>query len=105
MLWKYREQINPAGCDELEAIRVRGETRELQKLAFLFSCYRPGAYGFEVFECGRRIFMTGILGLLGKGSSNAPAIVGILVSLFTIVVFENVKSVLQSRGWEQQYRG
>ena len=89
LLFRARRQINPLGCDALQAVRVRNElvnaNPELRALEFLFSCYRPGAYGFEVFESFRRIAMTGLIRYVAKTSG--PPIAGILLSLVSILVF------------------
>jgi hypothetical protein len=56
---------------------------------FLFSCYRPGAFAFEVFESLRRIAMTGLIRYVKKASG--PPIAGILMSLTSVVVFREVQ--------------
>ena len=96
LLFRARRQINPLGCDALQAVRVRNElvnaNPELRALEFLFSCYRPGAYGFEVFESFRRIAMTGLIRYVAKTSG--PPIAGILLSLVSVIVFREVQPVL-----------
>ena len=62
---------------------------ELRALEFLFSCYRPGAYGFEVFEATRRIAMTGLIRYVAKTSG--PPIAGILLSLVSVIVFREAQ--------------
>ena len=89
LLFCFRRLINPPGCDELMAMRVRRESKErnphLRAIDFLFSCYRPGAYGFEVFESVRRIAMTGLLRYVKKTSG--PPIAGTVLSLISVIVF------------------
>ena len=92
LLFRVRRLINPLGCDALQAIRVRNESRvakpELRALEFMFSCYRPGAYGFEVYESFRRIAMTGLIRYVAKTSG--PPVAGILLSLVSVVVFREI---------------
>ena len=93
LLFRARRHINPLGCDALQAMRVRSELAvvkpELRALEFLYSSYRPGAYGFEVFESFRRIAMTGLIRYVAKNSG--PPIAGILLSLVSIIVFREVQ--------------
>ena len=93
LLFRVRRQINPLGYDALQAMRVRGELAaahlELRAIEFLFSCYRPGAYGFEVFESLRRIAMTGLIRYVAKTSG--PPVAGIVLSLVSIIVFREVQ--------------
>ena len=92
LLFRVRRLINPLGCDARQAIRVRNESRvakpELRALEFLFSCYRPGAHGFEVYESFRRIAMTGLIRYVAKTSG--PPVAGILLSLVSVVVFREI---------------
>ena len=94
LLVRFRRLINPLGCsDELHAMRVRRELQnthpELKAIDFLFSCYRPGAYAFEVFDSVRRIAMTGLIRYVEKASG--PPVAGILLSLVSVVVFREVQ--------------
>ena len=94
LLFRFRHHINPLGCtDALQAMRLRRElvfTRpELQAMDFLFSCYRPGAWWFEVFDSVRRIAMTGLLRYVAKTSG--PPVTGILLSLVSVIVFREVQ--------------
>ena len=93
LLFCFRRLINPSGCDELMAMRVRRELKDtnphLRSIDFLFSCYRPGAYGFEVFEAVRRIAMTGLIRYVKKTSG--PPVAGIVLSLISVIVFREVR--------------
>ena len=94
VLWHFRDLINPPGCsDELHAMRVRNEAKisrpELQAIDFLFSCYRPSAWWFEVFDSLRRIAATGLIRYVAKTSG--PPIAGILISLVSLIVFREVQ--------------
>ena len=61
----------------------------LQAIDFLFSCYRPGAWWFEVYDSVRRITMTGLVRYIEKTSG--PPVAGILLSLVSVVVFREVE--------------
>ena len=94
VLYRFRDLINPPGCsDELHAMRVRNEAKksrpELQAIDFLFSCYRPSAWWFEVFDSLRRIAMTGLIRYVAKTSG--PPIAGILISLVSLIAFREVQ--------------
>jgi hypothetical protein len=94
LLFRFRHHINPIGCsDELHAMRVRRDLRnshpELRAIEFLFSCYRPGAWWFEVFDSVRRIAMTGLIRYVAKTSG--PPVAGILLSLVSSIVFREVQ--------------
>jgi hypothetical protein len=83
LLFRFRRQINPLGCgDELNTMRARRELENthpgLQAIDFLFSCYRPGAWWFEVYDSVRRITMTGLVRYIEKTSG--PPVAGILLS-------------------------
>ena len=92
VLFCFRRLINPSGCDELMAMRVRQELKDrnprLRAIDFLFSCYRPGAWWFEVFESVRRIAMTGLIRYVKKTSG--PPVAGIVLSLISVIVFREV---------------
>ena len=93
LLFHFRRSINPLGCDELQAMRLRRETKfkrpEIRAIDFLFSCYRPGAYWFEFFDSLRRIIMTGLVRYVAKDSG--PPVAGIVLSLVSLIVFREVQ--------------
>ena len=94
LLFHFRHHINPIGCDDqLQAMRVRAEAKsampELRAIDFLFSCYRPGAWWFEVFDSVRRITMTGLITYVPKTSG--PPVAGVLLSLVSLTVFREVQ--------------
>ena len=94
LLSHFRHHINPPGCDDqLQAMRARNEAKstkpELRAIDFLFSCYRPGAWWFEVFDSLRRIVMTGLITYVPKTSG--PPIAGVMLSLVSLTVFREVQ--------------
>jgi len=94
VLYRFRDLINPPGCsDELHAMRVQNEAKKsspgLQAIDFLFSCYRPSVWWFEVFDSLRRIAMTGLIRYVARTSG--PPIAGILISLVSLIVFREVQ--------------
>ena len=93
LLFIFRRLLNPLGCDELTAMRIRRESKDtnprLRSIDFLYTCYRPGAYGFEVFESVRRIAMTGLIRYVSKTSG--PPVTGIVLSLISVIVFREIQ--------------
>ena len=67
MLFHHRKSINPPNVDRLDKLRIRKDDPNLQHISFLYSCYSPSAYGFEIFDSYRRIIMQGILTFAGIG--------------------------------------
>ena len=65
LLYRHRERINPPNCDRLDQLRIRKDDPELQHISFLFSCYSPSMYAFEIVDSYRRIIMQGILTFCG----------------------------------------
>ena len=66
ILHKYRERINPPNCDRLDALQQRSNDPDLKPISFLYSCYSPAAYQFEV--CAAR--WKGVVRSLAPGSDS-----------------------------------
>ena len=49
-LFRFHERINPPSVDRLDALYQRGADLELRPISFLFSCYSPSAYLFEIVD-------------------------------------------------------
>jgi hypothetical protein len=56
-------------------------------LTFLIESYKPSAWYFEVIECGRRLLLASVIGLLSRDTATAPAL-GVVISLLFINTFE-----------------
>ena len=65
LLFRHRDRVNPPHCDDLDKLRIRKDDPNLQHISFLYSCYSPSAYGFEIFDSYRRIIMQGLLTFAG----------------------------------------
>ena len=81
-----RQQDTPNARDS-RAHRLRLIRR--RAIDFLFSCYRPGAWWFEVFDSARRITMTGLITYVPKTSG--PPVAAIVLSLISLTVFREVQ--------------
>ena len=91
ILYHFRHKINPKQCDRLDALQRRNDDDDLKPISFLFSCYSPHAYGFEIFDSYRRIIMQGVLTFAGMdGGATGPAVLGILLALCSGIVMREV---------------
>ena len=50
LLYHFRDKIRPRNCDRLDALRQRNADLALRPISFLFSCYSPDAFYFEIFD-------------------------------------------------------
>ncbi|GMH94871.1 hypothetical protein TrST_g7752 [Triparma strigata] len=70
LLYKYRRNINP----EVESKSMEDQMTKREKdpsikiLSFLWISYKPECWWFEIFECARRLLMTGGLVFIDQGS-------------------------------------
>ena len=91
ILYSFRHQVNPKHCDRIDAIQRRNADPDLKPFSFLFSCYAPHAYGFEIFDSYRRIIMQGVLTFAGiDGWTTGPAVLGILLALCSSIVMREI---------------
>ena len=91
ILYHFRHKINPKNCDRLDALQRRNDDADLKPISFLFSCYSPHAYGFEIFDSYRRIIMQGVLTFAGiDGWTTGPAVLGILLALCSGIVMREI---------------
>lgn len=58
----------------------RDNDPKISKISFLWQNYEPDKWWFEVFECGRRLAMSGVLVFVAQGSAS-QIVVGLLVSV------------------------
>ena len=52
-------------------------------IKFLFESYSPEAYFFEVIECGRRLSLASIIGIVSGDSAAAP-VIGLLITVSSV---------------------
>ncbi|GMH76479.1 hypothetical protein TrLO_g8185 [Triparma laevis f. longispina] len=62
----------------------------LKSIAFLWEMYEPRVWWFEIFECIRRLSMTGMLVFVDPGSPT-QIVVAILNSIISIVMYSHIK--------------
>jgi len=68
----------------------RHRNPKLRKLSFLWDNYEPNLWWFEVFECFRRLMLTGVLVFVGQGTSS-QIVFAILVSFSTLIAYVHWK--------------
>ena len=61
LLWRAREPLQEEG---------REGNEKLHKIAFLWQDYEPELWWFEVFDCVRRLSLTGLLVFVFKGQAS-----------------------------------
>ena len=66
-------------------IKLRSEDKSIQHLEFLFRDYEPRTYLFIVFECVRRLALTGMLIFIFPGSAS-QIVVGLFVAVFSQLI-------------------
>ncbi|GMI30328.1 hypothetical protein TeGR_g14640 [Tetraparma gracilis] len=77
LLWKARVQLQEEG---------REGNEKLYKIAFLWQDYEPELWWFEVFDCVRRLSLTGLLVFVFKGQASQIVVAMVLASL-SVVAF------------------
>ena len=91
ILYHFRHKVNPKQCDRLDALQRRNDDADLKPISFLFSCYAPHAFLFEIFDSYRRIIMQGVLTFAGiNGWTTGPAVLGILLALCSGIVMREI---------------
>jgi len=69
LLFRNRQRINPKeGSTVDDKMRIRDADLSIKKLSFLWVSYKPSCWWFEIFECCRRLLMTGGLVFISQGS-------------------------------------
>ena len=61
LLWSHRGELRASDRDE---------NKNLHKISFLWDDYEPEMWWFEIFECFRRQFLTGLLVFVKQGSAS-----------------------------------
>ncbi|GMH74686.1 hypothetical protein TrLO_g1945 [Triparma laevis f. longispina] len=86
-LWKHREAIQDSDKRETDD--------EIKHIIFLWRDYRPENWWFEVYECVRRLSLTGGLILIGSGSVT-QLVYALLVSVIGLFVITLCKPYNES---------
>jgi len=77
LLYKNREKLHTNDRDDDEG---------LHHIAFLWDCYEPQLWWFEIFDCVRRLSLTGLLVFVFKGQASQIVVAMVLASL-SVVAF------------------
>eukprot|EP00904_Undaria_pinnatifida_P010820 jgi/Undpi1/6869/HiC_scaffold_21.g09345.m1 len=97
MLLKQRSAINPPIDKSLEKekgkqyvvqkqINQRANDESVAPTSFLWGAYYPSCYYFEVFECIRRLLLTGLLVFVSNSSEQVAY--GCIFAFISLVLFE-----------------
>jgi len=97
LLLVNRANINPPNVSEDEALRLREADKSLDFIRFLFRSYRPAYWYWEVLEMMRRIFMTGGLVVLARGSLE-QIVICVVVSVVTLKAVGSRRPYLRLKG-------
>ena len=82
-----RMQANRRGMEWEEFVTQQREAdASIQNTIFLWGSYRPAAWWYEIFECVRRLSLTGALVFVRQGSQTQIAL-GCLICIASLVVF------------------
>ena len=86
LLWRCREHLNPPIGDQPveSALLLRKRNPLIKHLKFLYSDYLPSHWYYEVVELYRRLFLIGVVPLLGEGSARAS--IGCFASLIMAII-------------------
>jgi len=82
-------EVVALSLDEVQErkMEARADDHDIQHLAFLFGEFEPRCYLFVVFECLRRLALTGLLIFVYNGSATQ-----VVVGLFIAVISKHVMS-------------
>ncbi|CAN0211589.1 unnamed protein product, partial [Hapterophycus canaliculatus] len=69
VLYVGKERINSDPTNPEVSIQKRETDATIQKSKFLWGTYRPAVYYYEVWECVRKLFLTGLLVYFKEGTS------------------------------------
>ena len=86
LLFKARQQLQAEKRDEDES---------LQKIAFLWDMYEPEMWWFEVFDCVRRLSLTGLLVFVFKGQAS-QIVVAMVLAVLSVTAFINWKPFIKA---------
>ncbi|GMH80122.1 hypothetical protein TrLO_g10263 [Triparma laevis f. longispina] len=85
LLYKYRKNINPQVESKSmeDQMTTRDKDPDIKILSFLWISYKPSCWWFEIFECVRRLLMTGGLVFIDQGSPLQVSC-GITITFFSL---------------------
>ena len=65
-------------------LQARADDHDIQHLSFLFGEFEPRCYLFVVYECVRRLALTGLLIFVYNGSAT-QVVVGLFIAVISCV--------------------
>eukprot|EP00903_Cladosiphon_okamuranus_P017519 g16134.t1 len=90
VLYMGKERINPEPEEPELSIKKREEDATIQKTKFLWGTYRPAVYYYEVWECVRKLFLTGLLVYFEEGTST-QVVIAMLITLAGLRVLAGLR--------------
>eukprot|EP00752_Nemacystus_decipiens_P003792 g3489.t2 len=90
VLYMGKERINPEPEDPEVSLKKREEDATIQKTKFLWGTYRPAVYYYEVWECVRKLFLTGLLVYFKEGTST-QVVIAMLITLAGLRVLAGLR--------------
>lgn len=74
----------------------RASNKSLIKSSFLWEMYEPRVWWFEIFECGRRLAMGGLLVFVRPGSTS-QIVLTMVLAMGSVVIFTHVRPYVAER--------
>ncbi|CAM9462638.1 unnamed protein product [Scytosiphon promiscuus] len=90
VLYMGRERINPDPMDPQVSMEKRETDATIQKSKFLWGTYRPAVYYYEVWECVRKLLLTGLLVYFKQGTST-QVVIAMLITLAGLRVLAGLR--------------
>ena len=84
LLWQCRDMIRDP---QAMAFETKRGSPTVGHLSFLIESYKTEKWYFEVVECGRRLLLASVIGILSGDTATAPTL-GVVLSLLFISMFE-----------------
>jgi len=88
------EDLSYQAAEERAKIEVRDKCEDLVTLSFLFEAYEPRVWWWEVFECLRRLMLTGMLIFCLPGTAY-QMVIGILICQLSIKMYSLYKPFVE----------
>ncbi|CAM9491441.1 unnamed protein product [Ectocarpus sp. 6 AP-2014] len=90
VLYLGKERINPDPVHPEVSIKKRESDATIKKTKFLWGTYRPAVYYYEVWECVRKLFLTGLLVYFEQGTST-QVVIAMLITLAGLRVLAGLR--------------
>jgi hypothetical protein len=89
LLWPNKDMILQYHKDVMNNVpaeEIKLKNDKILPMQYLFSCYKPEYWYFEVIETLRRLLLTGFLSLLFPGTTK-QLVVGLFVNIFFVILY------------------